>query len=47
MKYDFTSVMDRSGRDAIAVDNIGLRALAPGAPMEGCLVYKSAAAADT
>ena len=35
MKYDFTSVMDRSGRDAIAVDNIGLGGMAPGAPMEG------------
>ena len=36
MKYDFTSIMDRHGRDAIAVDNIGLPGgFAPGAPREG------------
>ena len=34
MKYDFTSIMDRHGKDAIAVDNIGL-GTAPGAPREG------------
>ena len=36
MKYDFTSILDRRGRDAIAVDNIGLPGgFAPGAPREG------------
>ena len=36
MKYDFTSIIDRRGRDAIAVDNIGLPGgFAPGAPREG------------
>ena len=36
MKYDFTSILDRRGRDAIAVDNIGLPGgFAPGAPKEG------------
>ena len=25
MKYDFTSIMDRHGKDAIAVDGLGLR----------------------
>ncbi len=34
MKYDFTSTMDRHGRDAIAVDGIGLPGR-PGAPREG------------
>lgn len=34
MKYDFTSIMDRRGRDAIAVDGIGLPGR-PGAPREG------------
>ena len=33
MKYDFTSIMDRHGRDAIAVDAIG--GFGPGAPKEG------------
>ena len=33
MKYDFTTVMDRKGRDAIAVDEIG--GFGPGAPKEG------------
>ena len=33
MKYDFTSLMDRHGRDAIAVDMIGQPGgFAPGAP---------------
>ncbi len=36
MKYDFTSIIDRRGRDAIAVDHIGLPGgFAPGAPREG------------
>ena len=36
MKYDFTSIIDRRGRDAIAIDNIGLPGgFAPGAPREG------------
>ena len=25
MKYDFTSIMDRHGKDAIAVDGLGTR----------------------
>lgn len=33
-KYDFTSIIDRHGRDALAVDMIG-DAWAPGAPAEG------------
>ena len=36
MKYDFTSVIDRRGRDAIAVDGIGtVPGFAPGAPKDG------------
>ena len=36
MKYDFTSVMDRHGRDAMAVDGLGdPGGFAPGAPKEG------------
>jgi len=35
MKYDFTSIMDRRGRDAIAVDSLGTISFAPGAPREG------------
>ena len=36
MKYDFTSIMDRRGRDAIAVDMIGdPEGFAPGAPKNG------------
>ena len=36
MKYDFTSILDRRGRDAIAIDSIGLPGgFAPGAPREG------------
>ena len=34
MKYDFTSIMDRHGKDAIAVDCLG-RPGFPGAPKEG------------
>ena len=34
MKYDFTSIIDRHGKDAIAVDCLGLPNL-PGAPKEG------------
>ncbi len=34
MKYDFTSIMDRRGRDAIALDSLGLPGC-PGAPREG------------
>ena len=36
MKYDFTSILDRRGRDALAVDSIGAPGgFAPGAPREG------------
>ena len=36
MKYDFTSIMDRVGKDAIAVDLVGkLPGFAPEAPREG------------
>lgn len=36
MKYDFTSVMERKGKDAIAVDCLGhMRGFAPDAPGEG------------
>ena len=36
MNYDFTSIMDRRGHDALAVDAIGnLRGFAPEAPSEG------------
>ena len=36
MKYDFTSIMDRHGRDAIAVDAVGKPgSFAPGGPKEG------------
>lgn len=35
MKYDFTSIMDRRGRDAIAVDGLGKLGFAPAAPEEG------------
>ena len=36
MKYDFTSIMDRRGRDAIAVDMVGMPGgFAPGAPLPG------------
>ena len=35
MKYDFTSIMDRHNKDALAVDGIGKAAIAPTAPREG------------
>ena len=36
MKYDFTSIMDRRGRDAIAIDALGqMPGMAPDAPKEG------------
>ena len=35
MEYDFTSLMDRKGRDAIAVDALGRHRYAPAAPREG------------
>ena len=35
MKYDFTSIMDRHGMDAIAVDALGVRPGVPGKPKEG------------
>ncbi len=35
MKYDFTSIMKRSGRDAIAVDSLGKTPMAPLPPKEG------------
>ncbi len=35
MKYDFTSVMDRAGKDAIALDAIGKGSIAPRSPREG------------
>ena len=34
MKYDFTSIIDRMGRDALAVEGLGLAGY-PGAPKEG------------
>ena len=36
MKYDFTSIMDRRGKDAIAVDDVGkMPGFAPDGPQEG------------
>ena len=36
MKYDFTSIMDRRGMDAMAIDDLGtMRWFAPSAPKEG------------
>lgn len=36
MKYDFTSILDRRGKDAIAIDGVGnLPGFAPDAPKEG------------
>lgn len=35
MKYDFTSIMDRHGMDALAVDGLGKLPIAPKAPKEG------------
>lgn len=34
MKYDFTSILERHGKDAIAVDGLGT-GFAPSAPKEG------------
>ena len=34
MKYDFTTIMDRHGKDAIAIDGVGLPGK-PGLPDEG------------
>ena len=34
MKYDFESIMDRRGRDALAVDELG-KDWTPGLPKEG------------
>ena len=36
MKYDFTTVLDRRGMDALAVDSLGTSpGFSPGAPKEG------------
>ena len=36
MKYDFTSILDRQGRDAIAVDGVGsISGFAPEGPKDG------------
>lgn len=36
MKYDFDSILDRQGKDALAVDGVGaMDGFAPGAPKEG------------
>lgn len=35
MKYDFTTIIDRHGKDAIAVDDLGKTGFAPPAPKEG------------
>lgn len=35
MKYDFTTIIDRHGKDAIAVDDLGKPGVAPPAPKEG------------
>lgn len=36
MQYDFTSILPRNGRDAIAVDGLGgMPGFTPGAPREG------------
>ena len=36
MKYDFTSIMNRHGKDAIAVDSVGqMNGFAPEAPKPG------------
>ena len=35
MKYDFTSIMDRHGKDAIAVDLVGMPGSPYPAPKEG------------
>ena len=35
MKYDFTSILDRHGKDAIAIDAVGGDSWGPGGPKEG------------
>ncbi len=35
MKYDFTTIMDRNGKDAVALDGPGLSPIAPAPPKEG------------
>ena len=35
MKYDFTSILDRRGKDAAAYDNVGAHPIAPAKPKEG------------
>lgn len=35
MKYDFTTIMERKGKDAMAVDSLGCGGFAPAAPKEG------------
>lgn len=35
MTYDFTTIMDRKGKDALAVDGLGVLPGAPGAPKNG------------
>lgn len=35
MKYDFTSIMERSGKDAIALDGAGMSDMAPALPEDG------------
>lgn len=35
MKYDFTSILDRRGKDAAAYDNVGAHVIAPARPKEG------------
>lgn len=35
MKYDFTTIMNRSGHDAMAIDGVGKVSFAPKAPKEG------------
>ncbi len=35
MKYDFTTIIDRAGRDAIAVDALGTGGAAPDKPRKG------------
>ena len=52
MKYDFTTLPDRHGRDSIAVDGLG-KGFAPDAPQPGfdaipmcCLLYTSPSPRD-
>ena len=35
MKYDFTSILDRTGKDAVALDGPGLSKKVPGLPKDG------------